>query len=203
MKTTFLAVAIILTVLLAAVITKPSDDECLAQVKDKVNEGIYNSNGNILVKGLVSTVTEHGITRYMLRIEDKIFYKDIYLKINNQKIGTGWFGTVSMAKIDNSSFSNTTSDYNNNAQTTNSYFPKKHHKILNTENSNYNPSNNNQTSNSELENAKNDLQNALVELERIKRFHIGRLKSEKDNQIYQQEQYIESLREKIQRLETQ
>ena len=79
---------------LAAIITKPSDEQCVELIKSKINTTIAAESSDPLISGLGSVLVDLGVKKVMFRIEDKIFYKDIYLIVGDKPIGTAMLGTV-------------------------------------------------------------------------------------------------------------
>jgi hypothetical protein len=93
------ALAIIVTVLaIVAYLTKPSDEECIEKARDEYKaskfptiSGPQKINTQLLAETLEKNFTER------LVIEDKLFYKEIYL-LQEPKIEIGWgaFGFVNV-----------------------------------------------------------------------------------------------------------
>lgn len=84
MKTLLIILALIAA---AAVITKPADSECIAQLRGQVM-------GNTFLEQLAGQVA---INRYTLQVEDRIFFKQIYAPDGSQ-LGAAAFGCVWQSK---------------------------------------------------------------------------------------------------------
>ena len=82
MKTTFIIICIVAIGAIAMISTKPSDAECISQVR-------YGSSTDDL-DGILTMVTTN---KYTVKVEDHIFYKQIY-SFTGRRLGTGIFGTV-------------------------------------------------------------------------------------------------------------
>lgn len=78
----------------AAIVSKPSDEQCVELIKSKINVAISKKSSNYLVNGLGSILVDMGVSKMLFRIEDKIFYKNVYLIVGDKPIGTAIFGTI-------------------------------------------------------------------------------------------------------------
>ena len=63
--------------------TKPTDQECINRVRN-----------NPQYSGIDAVLNNLAANRYTVTIEDHIFYKSIYSRLDGQQLGTGIFGTV-------------------------------------------------------------------------------------------------------------
>lgn len=92
----FVIGTIILVILGVIIITKPSDEDCYKQIDDKLTEQVNMSNQNEVFK-LTEEIAIQKLSKYtqdILRIEDNILYKNIYIEGTDIKIAIGLFGTV-------------------------------------------------------------------------------------------------------------
>ncbi len=94
MKAFVILIIIIVLAGLAAIVTKPSDEQCIELMKSKINTEVGKTSSDPLVTGLGSVLVDMGVKKTLFRIEDKIFYKNIYFIIGGQQVGTALFGTV-------------------------------------------------------------------------------------------------------------
>ena len=207
MKTIVVFLVLIILIGFGAIITKPTDEQCIEIAKGKINSEIYKSSSNNFVKGIESLFVDIGVNKVLFRIEDKIFYKDIFLKIDNSNVGVGVFGTViindrgsNRASISsNRSNENNAADNANNPPAMVSRFysdtsapppaPAPDTIAINNDNS------------TDLENAKAKLVAAKDRLVQIKKFHFLRTDKEREQQIYQQTIKINNIQKRIKELE--
>lgn len=211
--------AILLVVGAIAIYTKPTDEQCVELVKDKVQAGIVEAGDNSPLNNLFTVLAGKAISQLpsLFRIEDNVFYKNIYFIPYNIKIGSAYFGTFT---LDNN-LANNINDirsqiYNNNSnnrdvpQNTTMYngeiankriglkrvlrsFKRKETNSIGNDNNSIENDNN-------LENLEIQLSNAQVKLRELQKFHLLRTNSKKEDQINQQEQNIQSLEERINEL---
>ena len=98
MKTFRVFLVFVVIVAFAAILTKPNDEQCIELIKSKINAGISNNSSNPIITGLGSVLVDMGVKKTFFRIEDKIFYKNVYLIIDGRHVGTCLFGTVIISK---------------------------------------------------------------------------------------------------------
>lgn len=74
----------VLLVAIAALLisTKPSDQDCIYQVRGSSTDGLEN------LERLITT------NRYTVQVEDHVFFKTMHSAIDGHKLGTGILGTV-------------------------------------------------------------------------------------------------------------
>ena len=206
MKKGVIVLVLLFLIFLTAILTKPSDADCVELFKNKIKTSIDNSSANLLVKSLASYISGKTIdeTRNFLAIEDNFAYKNVYI-IPNIKIGTVAFGTFFI----DDDFQNKLNEIgkfwertNNSGESSNQTFKEKFNqsKPITKIKAMFHPKQNNYTG-TDLQTLKNALAQANVNMEKIQKFHLFRTSTKRQEQIDDQAQYIQSLEEKIRELE--
>ncbi len=93
-KKIFTTLVILFFIGVSAIVTKPSDTKCIELMKSKLESKIADGSRSKLLNSLCVFFTSKAINKVkgLLRFEDKIFYKNIYLIPGNVKVGTALFG---------------------------------------------------------------------------------------------------------------
>ena len=196
----------------AAIITKPSDEQCVELAKNGLNSEIHNSSSNLFVKGLESLFVDL-TPGALFRIEDDIFYKTIYLKIDNSKIGMVVFNTFILFDSDDHTISGKSRNNNQSNSGNQDFQNKQDDDIPGTvvdkrnapsanepkiETDTTIPNSTNEISTNErLEELKAELYAAKDKMAEIKKFHFLRTDDEREEQIKEQEQIILSIENKL------
>ena len=196
MKSFLVFILILIIICFAAIITKPSDEQCIELAKSNVNTAIYNSSQNSIVKGIESTLIDIGVNKVFFRIEDNFLYKTIYSKFDNSKVGIVLFGMFINVGNNLASNTNNTENFPNSAGNNN-----RSNEIRHKRKEVPKPANETTYETNPLESAKAELYAAKDRMRKIKEFHVLRTPEEREQQIKQQEQYILSLENKISVLE--
>ena len=208
MRKTTITLIILLLIALTALLTKPSDSDCIELFKNNIKTTVDNSSANVLVKGLFSYLSGKAIdeTRNFIAVEDNFLYKNIYF-IPNAKVGTVVFGTFFIDEDFQNKLNrvgsfwdrtNNSGNNDNNSQTlrerVNQSKPVTKIKAL------FQPKQNNYNG-TDLQALKNALSVANANMEKIQKFHLLRTSTKRQEQIDAQAQYIQSLEEKIREIE--
>ena len=216
MKALIAVVVILFVVAFAAIITKPTDQQCVELAKSNVNTSIYNSSSNSIVKGIESLFVD-AVPKMLFRVEDNLFYKTVYLKFDNTKVGVVIFGTfinsanTSPASNSEDSFPNSSPGDDGHAEGnqeqpthvkedfTDSPPAPAPSDTMNSDAASPDNSNNNEDKvfNAALENLKAKIYAAKDKMQRIKEFHFLRSNREREQQIERQALYIQYLEKKI------
>ena len=192
MKRLLILLLILLIVAVSLIITKPSDEQCIEQIKSKAEMAINRNSNNGLLNGILTFFTGKLIDRFKdaIQIEDRTFYKEIY--IGDTKIGTAIFGTLIID--DNglqTKIKEISSSFNENDNVSNQ--PTLVSKIK----AAFGRKKENNQIGNDVQSLKNELVDAKNKLQQLQKFHFLRSKQKKDEEINQQEQYIQTLEEKI------
>ena len=77
-------VLVIIVIALAAVATKPSDEECLRKAgKKEMGDNIVND-----------IIAETGASKLVFDVQDHVFYKSVYDRTTSKTVAYAFFGTV-------------------------------------------------------------------------------------------------------------
>lgn len=86
MKALTITFLICLCISIAAVATKPTDQECIQLARQR--SGVTDAD---IMQQLLQSIEYN---QYTINVEDHIFYKSIYSALDGHHLGTGIFGTV-------------------------------------------------------------------------------------------------------------
>ncbi len=82
MKGILIAILLVMVTAIAAIITKPSDDQCRREVA-------IHEAGTI-----GGAAAAFGLTDVVIEVEDKTFYKSIRNRVTGREVAIGLFGNV-------------------------------------------------------------------------------------------------------------
>ncbi len=191
----FLFIVLVFTAVIA-IITKPSDQACLDNLKDKATSQIENSNQNALIKLGEEALINHFSTyiKDIFRIEDKVLYKNIYLAGTNDKVAIACFGSVIINNneaIQNEIEQERRKEEQDKVATTMSEIKNDVKNLFHKKKSIENQSNTQEANGnhnlaywqSQLQQANSTLESDKIELQKAEKFHFGRLANTKKREI--------------------
>jgi hypothetical protein len=205
---------VLIVLLLASVIliiTKPSNQQCIDSIEDKIDSQVTKTEGNGVIASFTRYLTDIGIDKYnqyLFKVEDCTFYKDIYITGSSERIGIAALGMVIFTnkpvveaylesqKPKPSLVTNVVQGISNDVHKIENALKKK-------------PENNaivvnpNASIQDQLQQINSKINEDQASLERAEKFHFGRLPGQKRNQINAINQQLEADKQQKQSLENQ